>query len=196
MLWLIDDRPWPKIWSKIWNKTDEKTENIVIKYIKENIFDGPKTIKYYLEKKEGIVLDSTTIWRIGKRNHIKYWVVKESKQKRDWTLYSISEPWEVQVDVSYPFGRSKRIFSYDSIDDCTRIVYSEIVEEYWVVESIEFVKEVIRRMPFRVKRVRTDNWKEFGRQFTEYLESIGIEHIRNEPYTPQHNWKIERYHGT
>lgn len=196
IMWLIDDIPWPKPWSKIWNKTEERIEGIVLRYIKENILDGPKTIKYYLERDEWIIMNSTTIWRIWKRNHIKYWVNNKEKQKRDRTLYSISQPGELQVDVSYPFGRSKRIFSYDSIDDCTRIVYSEIVEEYWVLESIEFIKEVIKRMPFEVKTVRTDNWKEFWRQFTEYLKSVWIKHIKNEPYTPQHNGKIERYHGT
>jgi transposase InsO family protein len=195
-IWLIDESPWPKPWSKIRNKTTQETEEIVIKYIRENILDGPKTIQYYLMEKEWIIIDSTTIWRIWKRNHIKYGVKDKKKQKRDRTLYSISKPWELQVDVSYPFGRSKRIWSYDSIDDCTRMVYSEIVEEYWVLESIEFIKEVIKRMPFEVKTVRTDNWKEFWRQFTEYLESVWIKHIRNEPYTPQHNGKIERYHGT
>ena len=195
-IWLIDESPWPKPWNKIRNKTAQETEEIVIKYIKENMLDGPKTIQYYLMEREWIIIDSTTIWRIWKRNHIKYGVSDKKKQKRDRTLYSISQPWEVQVDVSYPFGRSKRIWSYDSIDDCTRMVYSKIVEEYWVLESIEFIKETIKRMPFEVKTVRTDNWKEFWRQFTEYLESVGIKHIRNEPYTPQHNGKIERYHGT
>ncbi|MDO4714400.1 MAG: hypothetical protein Q4B28_07345 [bacterium] len=42
--------------------------------------------------------------------------------------------------------------------------------------------------------IRTDNGKEFGRQFSEYLQSKGIRHVKNEPYMPQHNGKIERYH--
>ncbi len=51
-------------------------------------------------------------------------------------------------------------------------------------------------MPFTIKAIRTDGGSEFGRKFTEYLESLGIEHRKNAPYTPQHNGKIERYHRT
>lgn len=195
-LWLIDDSPWPKIGSKIWNKTNETTEKLVIEYLRWYPELWPVWIRDKLRYDNNILLNSTTIRRIWKRNHIRYGINKGVKQKRERTLYSISVPWELQVDVSYPFWRSKHIWSYDAIDDCTRFVYSDIVEEYWVLESIEFIKEVLKRMPFKIHTIRTDNWKEFWKQFTEYLESIWIKHIKNEPYTPQHNGKIERYHST
>lgn len=195
LLWLIDDPPWPKF-GKSWNRTNKETEDIIIKYLKDYPQYWPKTLKDYLLENEWIVIDSTTIWRIGKRRHIRYWVKDKTKEKRERTLYSLSSPWELQVDVSFPYWRSKHIWSYNAIDDCTRWCYWEIVEEYWVNESISFIKELLLKTPFKVHTIRTDNWKEFWKAFSEYLERMGIIHIKNEPYMPQHNGKIERYHGT
>lgn len=128
--------------------------------------------------------------------HVRYRPPEKRKPKRERTLYSLSSPWELQVDVSFPYWRSKMICWYNAIDDCTRWVYGEIVEEYGVLESIAFIRSLLDKVPFNVHTVRTDNGKEFWKQFTEYLTSIGIIHIKNEPYMPQHNWKIERYHWT
>lgn len=58
------------------------------------------------------------------------------------------------------------------------------------------LNSLIKKIPFSVHTIRTDNEKEFWRQFSEYLENKGIRHIKNEPYMPQHNGKIERYHWT
>ena len=195
LLWLIDDQPWPKFW-KAWNRTSSDVETIVAKYLENYPLLWPQTIAHILFEDMGINLDPTTIWRIGKRMHIRYWISKGVKQKRERTLYSLPMPGELQVDVSFPYWRSKQICSYNAIDDCTRWVYWEILEEYWIVESIEFIKSLLEKVPFRVHTIRTDNGKEFWKQFSEYLESIGIKHIKNEPYMPQHNGKVERYHWT
>lgn len=195
LLGLLDDSPWPKF-GNAWNKTSKYIEDKVVDYLRSYPQYWPKTIKDHLLEKENIVLDSTTIWRIGKRRHIRYWITTVQKPKRERTLYSLSSPWELQVDVSFPYWRSKHIWAYNAIDDCTRWCYGDIVEEYGVNESINFIKELLLRVPFKVHTIRTDNGKEFGKLFSEYLASIWINHIRNEPYMPQHNGKIERYHGT
>ena len=104
LLWLIDDPPWPKF-GKSWNRTSKETEDIIIKYLKDYPQYWPKTLKDYLLENEWIVIDSTTIWRIGKRRHIRYWVKDKTKEKRERTLYSLSSPWELQVDVSFPYWR-------------------------------------------------------------------------------------------
>lgn len=76
------------------------------------------------------------------------------------------------------------------------MVYSKLYEGYGEWESVGFIDDLVRHMPFPVERIRTDNGREFGNKFTAYLKTIGIEHIRNEPYMPQHNGKVERYNGT
>lgn len=192
---LLEDNPWPKT-GKARNRTKNEIEEIVVDYLKKYPLDWPKIIREKLEEEKGIVLHSTTIWRIGKRRHIKYGASNRKKQKRERKLYVLSQPGELQVDVTFPYWRSRQICVYNAIDDCTRWVHSEVREDLWICDSIVFVQNMLDRIPIKVERIRTDNWTEFGRQFTEYLESVGIKHIKNEPYMPQHNGKVERYNGT
>lgn len=85
---------------------------------------------------------------------------------------------------------------YDMIDDCSRTIKARAYQEKTVVNSIAFVQYVLSRITFTVRAIRTDNGSEFSRRFSEYLESIGIKHIKNATYTPEENGKIERYHRT
>ncbi|MCK9467274.1 MAG: hypothetical protein M0P94_03005, partial [Candidatus Absconditabacterales bacterium] len=66
---------------------------------------GPQTIAHTIFEDMGINLDPTTIWRIGRRMYIRYGISKGVKQKRERTLYNLPMPGELQVDVSFPYGR-------------------------------------------------------------------------------------------
>lgn len=162
LLGLLDDQPWPKSW-RAWNRTSSEVEKRVIEYLKTYPLLWPQTLATMIFEDRGIKIDPVTIWRIGKRMHIRYWVSEAKKIKRERTLYSLQSPGELQVDVSFPYGRSKQICCYNAIDDCTRWAYGEVLEEYWVVESIDFVRWLLEKIPFSVHTIRTDNGKEFGR---------------------------------
>ena len=61
--------------------------------------------------------------------------------------------------------------------------------------AILFVDRLVRDVPFRIQRLRVDN--RYGKTFREYCRSTyGIEVIANEPYSPEQNGKIERFHKT
>lgn len=98
------------------------------------------------------------------------------------------------MDASFPFGRSRKIASFDAIDDCSRHVYAKIYEREDDDSAIDFVKNLINNVPFRIQRIRVDN--RYGKRFKNYCQSIGIEVIVNDPYTPKQNGKTERYHKT
>ena len=192
---LIRSKPWPKQGAP-YNKTKEETEEIVaflaMKYKKE----WPLSLKFRLEEKFDIHLDQTTIYRILKRRKVRYYreYQKEKKQRK---LYSLEVPWmELQMDTWYPFGRYREFVIYSAIDDCTRFVYSRAYYNANIENTKHFIKELIKRMPFWIMRIRTDQWREFSKTITKFLEELKIEHIKNEAYHPEHNWKIERYHLT
>ncbi len=98
------------------------------------------------------------------------------------------------MDTCFPFGRSRKIASFDAIDDCFRYVYARIYKREDDASAIDFVKHLIKSVPFIVQRIRVDN--RYGNKFKEYCQSIGIEVIANDPYQPQQNGKIERFHRT
>ena len=193
--WLQSKKPWPKRWSPS-NRTSLEIEDLVCKIAHDNTFKWPIWIWYILEDKHFIKLHQTTIFRILKRKWQRYhshMVIKRPKPK----LYTMNIPWkELQLDVSFPYWYSRDIFTYSAIDDCTRCIWSKTYENHDVKTSIEFVEYLFNILPYPIQAIRTDCWFEFSPKFIEFLKTKWIKHIRNHPYRPQENWKIERYHRT
>ena len=189
-------KPGPKTGSMAVNRTSAELEERVCIHAKQNAFEGPQAIADKLEEQEGIRFNKTTIWRILKRRNIRYGLhYKYLKRKR--RAYCLNEPGEeIQMDVTFPFGRARDARVFDAIDDCSRLVFGKVFDGHGQKEAVAFVNELILAMPFTIKAVRTDCGSEFGKGFTEHLQKLGIQHRRNPPYTPQHNGKIERYHRT
>jgi len=192
---IVPKKCWPRGWIPV-NRTDTITEKMVICLAKQYPLFWPVFLRMKLIETEGIILDQSTVYRILRRNGVRYKDRWEWRRKRK-TLYVLDTPWrEVQVDACFPFGRRRREVQYDAIDDCSRFVFSRLHTEHCVRSSMEFVYNLIHTAPFRIKTVRTDQWMEFWPGFTEFLKKLWIEHKRNAPYSPQHNGKVERYHRT
>jgi transposase InsO family protein len=60
--------------------------------------------------------------------------------------------------------------------------------------AIQFVDDVLRRLPFRVQVIQTDNGAEFQSQFHWHLERRDVRHVYIRPRTPHLNGKVERSH--
>jgi len=91
-------------------------------------------------------------------------------------------------------GTRKRLYQFTAIDDCTRIRVLKIYDACNQTSSVDFANEVIRRLPFRVQVVQTDNGSEFGSHFHWHLEKLDIRHVRIRPRTPRLDGKVERSH--
>ena len=91
-------------------------------------------------------------------------------------------------------GTKKRLYQLTAIDDCTRIRVLKIYDACNQTASVDFADEVIRRLPFRIQLVQTDNGAEFGSKFHWHLEELDIRHVRIRPRTPRLNGKVERSH--
>jgi len=192
---LMRSKPWPKGWVA-YNRTKEETEEIVsflwMKYKQE----WPERLRMRLDEKYGIHMNQTTVYRILKRRNVRYHNAYQ-KEKKQRKMYTLEIPWmEMQVDTWFPFGRHRQFVIYSAIDDCTRMAYSKAYENANTENTKDFVKELIKRMPFQIRSIRTDQWREFSKTITKYLSELHIDHIKNEAYHPEHNWKIERYHLT
>lgn len=188
-------KPWPKS-GAAWNRTSEDTESIVCVLAKQFPGEWPIFLALKLQELHGIDLNQSTVFRILRRHKTRY-VRKWDWRERRQTLYVCASPGqEVQMDTCFPFWRSRPEVQYDMLDDCSRFVNSQMHMELSVRSSMEFVYKSIRILPFRITAIRTDCWVEFWPGFTKFLQSLGIKHIKNPPYTPEHNGKVERYHRT
>ena len=102
----------------------------------------------------------------------------------------------MQFDGCFPWGRQRKIVGFDVIDDCSRWAYGKCYEGTETIElAIKFITELLDKAPFRIQRIRVDN--RYAKRFKEYCEKeLGIEVTVNDPYSPQQNGKVERFHGT
>ena len=193
--WIIPKKTWPKSW-EIYNKTKDWLELEIIRLAKENPFEWPIWISDEINDIYNISINQSTVYRILKRTKTRYYYwYYWSKKKRK--LYVKDIPWrELQLDVSFPFWYQRKLCIFTAIDDASRYVISRIYRHHTEISTLNFIKEVISHSKYRVRAFRTDQWREFSKKMTDYLDDLWIEHNKNPAYTPQHNWKVERYHRT
>jgi transposase InsO family protein len=119
-------------------------------------------------------------------------------ESRPWHRYEKPQPGHrLQIDVKFLeriAGSRKRLYQFTAIDDCTRIRVLKIYDVCNQKSAISFVDEVIRRLPFRVLVIQTDNGAEFQSNFHWHLEEQDIRHVYIRPRTPRLNGKVERSH--
>ncbi|NIA18343.1 MAG: DDE-type integrase/transposase/recombinase [Actinobacteria bacterium] len=192
---LMPVKPGPKNVENIHNKTPEWIENMLCELAVKRSDLGPQPLSDEFFDRYGVKLNQTTVWRILSRKKIRYTVEYKRWQQEKPKLYCLDTPGlELQLDACYPFGRSRKIAGFDAIDDCSRWVYGKLYTREDASSAIDFIKHLIKAAPFRIQRIRVDN--RYGKELKQYCESIGIEVIVNDPYTPKQNGKIERFHKT
>lgn len=96
-------------------------------------------------------------------------------------------------------------YQYTFIDEYSRFRYLEAFKEHSTYSSAEFIKHVVRKFPYAVECIQTDNGSEFTNRlnsskkgtptrFEKTLAQLCIRHKLIKPYTPRHNGKVERSH--
>lgn len=170
-------------------------------YLRENYHFGPSRISGYLKRYHQIQIAHSTVHRILQSrglNRLPSSRKKYERQNHKWTRYEKQQPGHrLQVDVKFleriP-GSSKRLYQYTAIDDCTRVRVLKIYDKCNQKTAIQFIDEVIRRLPFRILVVQTDNGSEFQSSFHWHLRDLDIQHAYIKPRTPRLNGKVERSH--
>jgi len=199
LLWIsgiTPKKPWPKPTSIPYNKVSSYLESLVIEIAHRDGFVWPIGIRDILLLETGEILHQSTIYRILKRTRTRYFTGYHGSRKKR-KLYVKDIPWrELQVDASFPWGYQKKVVIFTAIDDASRTVYSSIFENHNETSTLTFLSELISKVPFPIRAIRTDQWREYSKKVQEFLNQNHIEHNKNPAYTPQHNWKVERYHRT
>lgn len=190
---LIPKKPGPKRFTPVNRTPDDIAKMVCDLAIKRSDF-GPIALKDELEGLN-IYLHPTTIWRILKRNQVRY-TTTYKRWKKDPKLYCLDTPGEeLQLDACYPYGRSRKLTCFDAIDDCSRRVFARLYDRETIENAIAFVSDLVANSPFRIQRIRADN-RYKSKRFINHCNALGIEIIINEPYSPEQNGKIERFHKT
>ena len=75
---------------------------------------------------------------------------------------------KVQVDVkyvpSYCVTNGQKYYQYTAVDECTRWTYREMYEEHSTYSSAQFLANLVKKCPFSIREIQTDNGSEFIKQ--------------------------------
>lgn len=117
-----------------------------------------------------------------------------------------------QIDVKFVpaaclvgAAAEQKYYQYTFIDEYSRFRYLEAFEEHSTYSSTQFLLHVIKKFPFQIECIQTDNGLEFTNRlnskgtkrqtlFEKTLAQMGISHKLIRPFTPRHNGKVERSH--
>jgi len=139
-------------------------------------------------------------------------IPREEKEQKKTKPFKNYKPGYIHVDVKYlpkmPDEKHHK-YLFAAIDRATRWVYFEIRAAKSAVSARGFLKNLIRKAPFKVKIVLTDNGKEFTDRFCAHGERTPtgkhlfdqecarhrVEHRLIKPKHPQTNGMIERFNA-
>ena len=171
-----------------------------ILYLRQHDHFGPARIAAYLKRFHGLSVAPSSVHRILGRHGMSRLPAnqKHRPHTKRWKRYEKAQPGlRLQVDVKFleriP-GTRKRLYQFTAIDDCTRIRVLKVYDACNQRTAIRFVGDVLRRLPFRVHVIQTDNGAEFQSRFHWHVEALYIRHVYIRPRTPHLNGKVERSH--
>lgn len=181
------------------NKTSPEIEQLVLNTADTYWQDGVEALSDHIQRLYNLIISSTTVYRILKRNGVRYGEHHPRTTKR-WKkqLFAHQIPGlELQMDTKYPFGYKQGRVIYTIIDDATRWVYAWTYTTANALNTLDFISRVQEQAPFLIQKIRTDQGKEFrALAVQQYLADQAIEHRLNTPYCPEENGNIERFHRT
>src|SRR3990167_2472329 len=176
---------------KTWNRTCPETEAFILDLMQKNPERNIYDLAVMLPQEHRVA--PCTIFRIYQRQYRLSTPTRMPRKKP--TLYikeRVGE--EIQMDCSFPWGYGSKRVSYDCVDDRSRFALAKIYAAHTQDNAIAFLQHIIQRAPFIIRAIRTDCGSEWSTRFSLACALAGIEHIKNEPYHPEHNGKIEKFH--
>jgi transposase InsO family protein len=171
-----------------------------ILYLRQHYHFGPGRIADYLRRFHQLSVAVSSVHRVLLRHDMNRLPAnqKHRAHAKRWKRYEKPQPGHrLQIDVKFleriP-GTRKRFYQFTAIDDCTRLRVLKVYDACNQGTAIRFLDDVLRRLPFGVQVVQTDNGAEFQSRFHWRLEALDIRHVYIRPRTPHLNGKVERSH--
>jgi transposase len=134
-----------------------------ILYLRQHYHFGAGRIAAYLSRFHQITIAVSSVHRILTRHGLPRLPANQKHRPhgKRWRRYEKPQPGHrLQLDVKFleriP-GTRRRLYQFTAIDDCTRIRVLKIYDACNQRTATQFIDEVVRRLPFRVHVVQTDN---------------------------------------
>lgn len=187
----------------------------LIKDYKNKNKDTGLVVLWVKLRRAGYTRTITSLYRVMQREGIYKKTPSKKKEYEPKPYEQMKYPGQrVQIDVKYVPSKNLtkevkemdgRYYQYTAIDEYTRKRVLWASKEQSTSASAEFVEVVMKKFPFKIECIQTDNGFEFTNRLSLYetkkktkfehkLEELGIRHKLIKPKTPRHNGKVERSH--
>jgi transposase InsO family protein len=193
------------------NETPIRIKERVLELRKEMNDECALKLKWDLAD-EGVKLHERTIGKILKTEGLtrKYRTRKQYPEKKKVEL----NPGElIEIDVKYVPDKinGMRYYQFTAIDCASRWRFLKIYDQQTNIDALDFLGEVFKRFPYRIKAIKTDNGSIFTNRYVGYLKSadpmnprlhpfdlkcqrLGAIHYLIDPGKPAQNGHVERSH--
>jgi transposase InsO family protein len=156
---------------------------------------GAQRTQLWLRRVHDVRVAVGTIQRIFRDLGVPRLRRTRKRVPRQMKLFEKAEPGEsVQVDVKFVKIAGRWAFQYTALDDCTRFRVLRLYRRLHQSSSLQFLAELCRVLPFRIRKLQCDNGQEFPFAFALAVQALGIRHRYIKPRRPQQNGKVERSH--
>lgn len=186
--------------------------------VKERVIELRKKTKkcalklHWQLEKEGVILHKNTVQKIIKvEGLVRKYRVRKLRYKYIKVPLLPGELVEIDVKFVPETVENKRYYQFTAIDCASRWRYLEIFDDYSNTSSLLFLRQVLKKAPFRVRAIKTDNGSHFTNRYTGYDKSSdplhpklhafdllcqekNIIHYLIDPGKPAQNGKVERSH--
>jgi transposase InsO family protein len=156
---------------------------------------GAQRTQLWLRRVHDVRIAMGTVQRIFRDLGLPRLRRTRKRVPRQMKLFEKAAPGEsVQVDVKFVKIAGRWAFQYTALDDCTRFRVLRLYRRLHQGSSLDFLRELVRAFPFRIRKLQCDNGREFPLEFVLAVEAAGMRHRYIRPRRPQQNGKVERSH--
>jgi len=168
-----------------------------------------------LKRQHGYKRCRETVFNVLRRENLIYKPEKKKRKRANKEYHGATVPGEkLQMDVKYVPSecvpeklkeQGEKYYQWTIIDEATSLRFLYWYNSKDAENSVDFVKRARRYFPFEIKKIQTDNGREFTNRYVntkaisvldQYLQKEGIVHKLTKPATPWHNGRVERSHRT
>lgn len=148
-------------------------------------------------KGKGDIEDSIArTWFDIRDDKVKFRVKKRRKKIRR-KGYKPQEAGDLlQVDSITLFVDGIKRYIVTAVDVKSKFAFAYAYEGLSSASALDFMQKLITVVPFKIKRIQTDNGLEFEHLFRDYVAKSNIVHFHNYPRHPQANACVERFNRT
>lgn len=158
---------------------------------------GPKKMKLLIERRFGLSISTTAIYKLYKKKGL----IRRPQKKLPWytPLKEVMIPKTpgavVQMDAKYVWQNNERKYQRTFIDIFTGRQHAIVLNTMTAEDTIKAFSEAEKMFPFKILGVQSDNGSENRGEFHQYLGQRGIAHYFIPKSAPTWDGAVERAHG-